>query len=158
MAPNIFNDSIFLASYLGCLSLLPLVFLAQKENQNARVFQLAIGMQCVGLAVFFLIFGGHSIDAWRYLTRFTHNPFGFDEEWLFWVVGHFLSGILPNPWPVKILSVLALGLWVAAVIRANGFKRKETLVLGLAFLPLVSALFFAMGDAIRRSASGKLNN
>ncbi len=150
MAPNIFNDSIFLASYLGCLSLVPLVFLAKKENQNARVFQLAIIVQCVGLAVFFLIFGGYSIDAWRYLTRFTHNPFGFDEEWLFWLVGHFLNGTLPNPWPVKILSVLAVGLWVAAVIRAIGFKRKEALVLGLALLPLMPAFFFAMGNAIRQ--------
>ena len=136
--------------YLISLSLLPyLFFLRDFPGPDAR-FHVVPSFQVIGLISVYLVFGGHSIDAWRYLTRFTHNPFGFDEEWLFWLVGHFLNEVLPNPWPVKILSVLAVGLWAAAVIRAIGFKRKEALVLGLALLPLMPAFFFAMGNAIRQ--------
>jgi len=136
--------------YLISLSLLPyLFFLRDFPDPDAR-FHVVPFFQVIGLISVYLVFGGYSIDAWRYLTRFTHNPFGFDEEWLFWLVGHFLNGMLPNPWPVKILSALAVGLWVAAVVRAIGFKRKEALVLGLALLPLMPAFFFAMGNAIRQ--------
>lgn len=107
-------------------------------------------VQLVSLVVFFLVYGGNSIDAWRYLTRFTHNPLGFDEEWLFWLTGNFLSQVLPNPWPVKILSALAVTLWIWAVIRAIGTEKKDTLVLGIALLPLIPAFFFTVGNAIRQ--------
>lgn len=100
--------------------------------------------------MFFLIFGGYSIDAWRYLTRFTHNPLGFDEEWLFWLTGNFLSESLPNPWPVKVLSALAVALWIWAVIRVISLRSKETLVVALALLPLIPAFFFTMGNAVRQ--------
>ncbi len=136
--------------YLTLLSLLPYLVLRQDRAIADERYKAVALFQVIGLATTYLVFGGYSIDAWRYLTRFTHNPLGFDEEWLFWLVGHFLNGTLPNPWPVKILSVLAVGLWVAAVIRAIGFKRKEALVLGLALLPLMPAFFFAMGNAIRQ--------
>ena len=136
--------------YLTLLSLLPYLVLRQDRPISDERHKAVVLLQGFGLTSTYLVFGGYSIDAWRYLTRFTHNPFGFDEEWVFWLVGHFLNGTLPNPWPVKIISALAVGLWVAAIIRAIGFKRKETLVLGLALLPLMPAFFFAMGNAIRQ--------
>jgi len=84
------------------------------------------------------------------LTRFTHNPLGFDEEWLFWLTGNFISGTLPNPWPVKVLSAFAVALWIWAVIRVISFNSKETLVVALALLPLIPAFFFTMGNAVRQ--------
>ena len=143
-------EVLMLYLYLILLSLLPYLVLRQDRAIADERHKAVVLLQVIGLATTYLAFGGYSIDAWRYLTRFTHNPFGFDEEWLFWLVGHFLNGALPNPWPVKILSVLAVGLWIAAVIRAIGFNRKEALVLGLALLPLMPAFFFAMGNAIRQ--------
>ena len=136
--------------YLIVLSLLPYLVIKQDRSFADERHKALVLFQVLGFASLYLVFGGYSIDAWRYLTRFTHNPLGFDEEWLFWLAGNFLSGVLPNPWPVKVLSALAVALWVWAVIRAIGLKRKETLVFGLALLPLMPAFFFTMGNAIRQ--------
>ena len=144
------SSPVFLSCYL--LSLIGILFFSPiaSSNQSLARFKLVFTVQVAGLTAFFLIFGGYSIDAWRYLTRFTHNPFGFEEEWLFWVVGHTLSDIFPNPWPIKILSVLAVFLWILAIVRIIGFKKKEILVVGLALLPLMPAFFFTMGNAVRQ--------
>ena len=137
--------------YLISLSALPYLLLFRQDCalHASRMRNLPF-LSCLGLVSVYLVFGGYSIDTWRYLTRFTHNPLGFDEEWLFWLIGNFLSETLPNPWPVKIISAIAVGLWVWAVIRAIGFRRTETLVFALALLPLIPAFFFTMGNAIRQ--------
>jgi len=136
--------------YFIVWSFLPYFVLGRDRAMEDERYKAVVLLQVLGLVSFYLVFGGYSIDAWRYLTRFTHNPLGFDEEWLFWLTGNFLSGTLPNPWPVKVLSALAVVLWIWAVIRVIRFKSKETLVVALALLPLIPAFFFTMGNAVRQ--------
>jgi len=107
-------------------------------------------LQGIGLASFFLFFGGYSVDAWRYLTRFTHDPMSFGEEWIFWLLGNFLSNNLPDPWPIQFLSAFAVAMWVGAVFRASGCSDKKITILALAILPVVPAFCFAMGNVIRQ--------
>ena len=102
------------------------------------------------LVIFFLVFGGYSIDAWRYLTRFTHDPLSFAEEWLFWVVGHSLSELLPNPWPLRVLSAFAVGLWCLAVLRSTSSQQREVRLWALALIPLMPAFVFSLGNAVRQ--------
>ncbi|MHC8605644.1 EpsG family protein [Arenicellales bacterium IMCC58067] len=127
-----------------------------QNDCGKKYFSFLLGAQFFALIAFYLLFGGYSIDAWRYLTRFTHNPFSFESEWIFWIFGNFLSSNFPNPWPLKLLMALSIIIWGFAIFRIFGSDRKEEKVWAFLIVPLMPAFFFAMGNAIRQGLSAAL--
>jgi len=136
--------------FLVLLIFAPFFYKKPERQGNLHAIGLSELSQVSALLGFFLVFGGYSIDAWRYLTRFTHDPLSFDEEWLFWVVGHSLSELLPNPWPLRVFSAFAVGLWCLAVFRSTSRQQREVRLWALALIPLMPAFVFSLGNAIRQ--------
>jgi len=69
-------------TFLFVLGLALINYFAQNDR-GEKYFVLLLGAQFTALIAFYLLFGGYSIDAWRYLTRFTHNPFSFEQSGFF---------------------------------------------------------------------------
>jgi len=134
-----------------CYEVAILIALATLSLGNQQIDTKWLTFILVLLLVgFFLVWGGYSIDAWRYLSRFSHNPLGFDEEWLFWILGNSLSKVLVEPWPLKILGALSVASFAWAIIRWYSLARPMELFLSLAVLPLLPAFFLAIGNSIRQ--------
>ena len=158
MAALINSLPIALYLYITFLFVLGLALInySAQNDRGEKYFCFLLGTQFTVLIAFYLLFGGYSIDAWRYLTRFTHNPFSFETEWIFWIVGNFLSSNFPNPWPLKLLMALSITIWGFAIFRMFGSDRKEEKVWAFLIVPLMPAFFFAMGNAIRQGLAAAL--
>jgi hypothetical protein len=136
--------------YLVVIQLMPLLVLIRPGNIIIRDFQIMMVLQIAALSGFYLIWGGYSIDAWRYLSRFTHDPFGFEEEWLFWIIGNSLNKILTDPWPLKLLSVGGVLLFALAVVRWFKPSQMKERIIALALFPLLPVFFLSLGNTIRQ--------
>ena len=66
------------------------------------------------------------------------------------MVGHSLSELLPNPWPLRVLSAFAVGLWCLAVFRSTSSQQREVRLWALALIPLMPAFVFSLGNAVRQ--------
>ena len=81
--------------FMLILQSLPLLFLLKASTQPAAnssdgltIAQQVVALQVVMIALMWLAFGGFTTDAPKYLTRFRHDPFSFEEEQVFWVLSH----------------------------------------------------------------------
>ncbi len=142
--------------YLGAVQLFLLAATWRSVGSSAVIVapaRLAMGLGAA-MVVFWLVWGGYSIDAWRYLSRFDRNPLHFLDEQLFWFVGIGLGRALPDPWPLKVLSALfAAGLIGAYYLYFRG-ERDWRFVLACLMLPAIPAFFFLGGNVIRQGLAG----
>ena len=106
--------------------------------------------------VFWLVWGGYSVDAWRYLSRFDHNPFLFHEEQVFWITGYVLNKLVPDPWPIKILSAsTAIVLSAAYFLYCRNLQDRE-LDLAFILLLLTPGFFLLTGNTVRQGLAGSV--
>ena len=147
-----------LTLYLVCLQLILLqaiwfepVSATDSRQQHHRLTWFFAS----SMAVLWLVWGGYSVDAWRYLSRFDRNPLHFFEEQLFWVAGHSLGLILPDPWPLKVMSAL-FAILVALAYRWH--YRQGDWRLPLAFMLLLATPGFLLlgGNVIRQGLAGAI--
>lgn len=154
---DLFNPVWDLTLYLGCIQIVLAGWLwrcAGSDGATSGTARLT-GFVALSLAVFWLVWGGYSVDAWRYLSRFDRNPLDFLEEQLFWLVGFSLGSVLPDPWPLKVLSALFA---VSLVLTYRLHFRSADWRLPLAYLLLLATPGFLLlgGNAIRQGLAGVL--
>ncbi len=138
-----------LVLYLLSIQAVPLVWSIRNGAENADI-RYALCLQVLFLLIFWLVWGGYSVDAWRYLSRFDRDPLRFEEEQLFWVIGHGLGRVLADPWPFKVLSALAAGLFAYATARFLIHRNNNSSYYALFLIPLLPAFFLTFGNAIRQ--------
>jgi len=137
-------------AYVLILQALPLFALLAHPEERIRLAWHIVGAQALLLCVFFLAWGGYSMDAWRYMHGFAGTPFAFKREWGFWILGHLLTTVAVEPWPIKLLGFLSTAIAVAAVIRY--LKRYDGLhvMVGLFVLACTPVFIFTFGNALRQ--------
>ena len=136
--------------FLLCFQCFGMVAIYRWNEVQLKERQLIVLTHGILLTLFFVAWGGYSLDAWRYLSRFTHNPWGFNEEWLFWFSGHTLSLLVPDPWPLKILTGAGLTFFLWSIIRRYGIARTKETLIAFLLLPLLPAVYLTLGNSIRQ--------
>ena len=144
-----------LTIYLLLVQTLPLIFIKWQVTES-QYLQHAIALQILLFLLFWLVWGGYSIDAWRYLTRFDRDPLRFEEEQLFWMVGHGLGRVLLDPWPLKVLSAIAAGLFAYATAEFLKRYTQSLAYYGLFLIPLLPAFYLTFGNAIRQGLAASI--
>ena len=146
-----------LSIYLLCLqiSLIIPLWKVNKSEDNKEVLQVFF-IFTIATTAFWLIWGGYGLDAWRYLSRFDHNPLGFEEEQLFWIIGNYLGQVVNDPWPLKILS--AFSILVLSLSYYLYYKDHHSKYLQLSYLLLLitPGFFLLMGNAVRQGIAGSI--
>ncbi|MGI9317086.1 MAG: EpsG family protein [bacterium] len=146
--------------YLGCIQLLLVgrVYQANFTETDSSFFRndLLFLAFTASAIVFWLTWGGYSVDAWRYLARFDFSPFLFREEQIFWISGYLLNKVVPDPWPLKILSTVSVLILAGAYY--NYFRNQENGELTFAYilLLLTPGFYLLTGNAVRQGLSGSL--
>jgi len=108
----------------------------------------------VAVTVFWLVWGGYGIDAWRTLARFDNTPRLAEGEPLFWFTGHLLGTLVADPWPFKIFSAAGALILIVAYAVAPG--NRHTLPLSLLLLLAVPGFMLLYGNAVRQGVAGSL--
>lgn len=121
------------------------------RDRDASLVRTTLTCQALLLVAFPLAFGGYSIDGWRYLWRFGNSPFSLDVDRLFWISGSALDALVPTPWPLKLLSALAVALFVLALVRHLRHRGHGVVAMALFLVPVMPAYFFGFGNAVRQS-------
>ena len=146
-----------LTIYLVCLQLILLqsVWAGSAAVSGNLVHHRITWFFASAMAVLWLVWGGYSVDAWRYLSRFDRNPLHFFEEQLFWLVGHSLGLLLPDPWPLKVLSA---GFAVLVALGYRWHYQQGDWRLPLAFMLLLATPGFLLlgGNVIRQGLAGAI--
>jgi hypothetical protein len=141
--------------YLVLVQTVPLLVLKSGILKRDNL-QYAIALQVLLFLAFWLVWGGYSVDAWRYLSRFDRDPLRFEEEQLFWLIGHGLGKVFVDPWPLKILSALAAALFAYATVSLLRRHKDQLAYYGLFLIPLMPAFFLAFGNAIRQGLAASI--
>ena len=143
--------------YLGCTQLLLLsrwrfhiTENTDKINDNQKVFLLF----SIATTLFFLVWGGYSVDAWRYLSRFDFTPSHFREEQLFWTTGYLLNKLVPDPWPIKILSTISVLILTWSYFRSCRSAERGELFIAYVLLLATPAYFLLLGNTVRQGMAG----
>ena len=143
--------------YLGCTQLLLLskwrllmTETTDRTNDNRNVFVLF----SAATALFWLVWGGYSVDAWRYLSRFDFTPLHFKEEQLFWTTGYLLNKLVPDPWPIKILSTISVLILTWSYFRYYGSSERGELLIAYVLLLATPAYFLLLGNTVRQGMAG----
>lgn len=143
--------------FLGCTQLyLGLRFLKNRQDQNYQSFnnKLTFYFFSAFVVTFWLVWGGYSVDAWRYLSRFDFSPLHFHEEQLFWISGYVLNKIVSDPWPIKIISASTVLLLSIAYFKHLGKYYNNELTLSFMLLLITPGFFLLSGNAVRQGLSG----
>ena len=145
--------------YLLGVQALLMLFLWPPVTTNDRCcqnYKTAAIVLAVPLATFWLVWGGYSVDAWRYLSGFDKNPYDYLNEQIFWITGHFIAQVVPDPWPLKILS--ALSILLLSLVYYRYFKPEHTRQLAFAGLLLLATpgFFLLTGNAVRQGLAGSV--
>lgn len=144
----------WMTAYLLACQCAALAVLARRAPSPLLVRD-TLWAQSAMLVGFYLVFGGHGVDALGYLTGFDGSPFVYHGEWLFYGLGHLLNQAMVDPWPLRVLSAVTVALLVAATLRWFD-TRHEQAVLALAVLAVVPAFFFVAGNAVRQGLAAAL--
>ncbi len=142
--------------YLVLLQCLPAIVLIRTIKNNLELYRYVITFQVCLVILFWIAWGGYSVDAWRYLSGFDPNPFVFKGEQLFWIAGYSLHTLVLDPWPVKILSMIAVSIMCGAIILFFKGKALSLTVIGLYILVLVPAFFLLFGNAVRQGLAAAI--
>lgn len=146
-----------LVIYLGCTQLLLLSKWrlhisgsTDRISDNRNVFLLF----SAATALFWLVWGGYSVDAWRYLSRFDFTPLHFKEEQLFWTTGYLLNNLVPDPWPIKILSTISILILTWSYFRYYSSAQQGELFIAYVLLLTTPAYFLLLGNTVRQGMAG----
>lgn len=148
------NFPIDMAAYILVVEAVSLWWLLCAERDDKKSARYVVLAQLSLIAVFWLVWGGYSTDAWRYLSRFPRDPFSFEEEQLFWLLGHGLSGWLPDPWPLKLLSALSALAYCGALVAHYRRGSPIYVILSLSVVLVAPGFFLLFGNAIRQGLAG----
>lgn len=143
--------------YLLLVQLLPGIALTTMQFDVTGGPRYLVLIQSSLIILFLFVWSGYSKDSWDYLIGFDSNPLTFDDEWLFWIVGHILHNFLYDPWPLKVLCVLAGALMCFAITSYFNSTDWCYIAAGLFALLLVPTFFLLIGgSAIRQGIGGAL--
>lgn len=145
--------------YLGCTQILLLSKLdlsTRREIGHVVDGRSIFFVFCITAAIFWLVWGGYSVDAWRYLSRFDFNPLQFREEQLFWIGGYLLNKLVPDPWPLKILSAFSVLILIWAYHIYFKTTQKNELILAYALLLATPGFFLLLGNTVRQGLAGSI--
>ncbi len=124
--------------------------------QSPALLRRALLAQVALIAVFWFVWSGYSRDAWRYLSAFDGNPLSFEEEHLFWLAGHGLSRVFPDPWSLKILTVVGALIFCAALVTFFRGKSHEYPIIGLYVALLVPGFILLFGNTLRQGMAAAM--
>jgi hypothetical protein len=130
--------------------------LLRTTKNSLELYRYVIAFQVCLVILFWISWGGYSIDAWRYLSGFDRNPFDSKKEYLFWITGHSLNTVVSDPWPVKIMSMIAVSIMCGGIISFFKGKALSLTVIGLYTLVLIPAFFLLFGNAIRQGLAAAI--
>ena len=108
------------------------------------------------LSIFWLVWGGYSVDAWNYLTMANRSYFRLEDEALFWLFLGFISRIVSDPWPLKLVSVLISGILCSAYYVYLRDKDDRYLAIAFILLLMTPGYFLLTGNAVRQGIAGSL--
>ena len=143
--------------YLGCTQLLLLSrwhFYITENTDRINDNQIVFLLFSIATTLFWLVWGGYSVDAWRYLSRFDFNPLHFQEERLFWTTGYLLNKLVPDPWPIKILSAISILVLTWSYFRYYSNAQRGELLIAYALLLATPAYFLLLGNTVRQGIAG----
>jgi hypothetical protein len=135
------------------LAIQAIAFLYMRQGSSGDE-QLGVYIVLILLAVFGVVWGGYATDAAKYLIAFDKDPLRQKEEWLFWVVGHGLNRLVPDPWPLKILTALAIAFYGAAVLRNYRSEPQWRPMLALLLVTLLPFFYFTFFNVVRQGLAG----
>lgn len=142
-----------LLGYLGCLQILLILNLGSVTSTSGeqlcsnRTLFLLTSLSAAG---FWLVWGGYSVDAWRYLSQFDLKVLHFHEEQIFWGAGSVLGSLVPDPWPLKIISGCSIFILCWAYFRHFGSTGTPELTAAYMLLLITPAFFLLYGNAVRQ--------
>jgi hypothetical protein len=145
--------------YLGCTQFL---LLSKLNPLNRSKIDASIDSKKIfflfstATMLFWLVWGGYSVDAWRYLSRFDFNPLQFREEQLFWIAGYLLNKLVPDPWPIKILSTISILTLTWSYHIYLKSEKKDELILAYALLLATPGYFLLLGNTVRQGMAGSI--
>jgi hypothetical protein len=139
---------------LAYLLAIPAIAALWARPEDADRGRSAAVLLLVLLVVFGVVWGGYAVDSWRYLSNFDKNPFNEHEEWLFWLAGHRLGRLVPDPWPLKLLTGIAIALYGAAVLRDYRGAPQWQPVLALVLVALLPVYFLGFFNVVRQGLAG----
>jgi hypothetical protein len=145
--------------YLGCIQiylgllLYSELFRTSFLNISSERLYLSFAASTV---LFWLVWGGYSVDAWRYLARFDFSPLHFHEEQLFWIAGYLLNKVVVDPWPLKIISACSILILSTAYFKYNGKLHKRELIFSYMLLLVTPGYFLLIGNTVRQGLAGSI--
>lgn len=142
--------------FILMLQALPYFALRDGAGRTAGVPAWIWALQVAMICIFFLAWGGYSVDAWRYAWGFDKNPVTFKREWFFWGFGWLLSRALHDPWPMKIISALSAGLAAGGVVWYLKRHGPLHVVVGLFVLACLPLFIFGFGNAVRQGMAASI--
>ena len=147
--------------YLMALQAWPFLHVWRHELSGTRAnWGHLILWQSVLFAIFWLVWAGYSVDGWKYLTRFDRDPYRFESEQLFWILGHYLDKVFVNPWPLKVMAagcaslcIYFVYLWHRKAVPDDYLRLTVISILLLIWIPGIYLLF---GNVIRQGIGAML--
>ena len=146
--------------YLLCAELLPAWYLLTVNSVDysilmGRIIQVWLA---ISLSLFWLVWGGFSVDSWQYLMNFDINPLTWNKEHLFWALGVGLAQILPDPWPLKVISLLisALLFWAYYKVSCLGSNSVHKFIVAMFLLLVMPGYFLLTGNVVRQGMAAAI--
>lgn len=142
----------------GYLLLVELIAFTALSSQGARdkLYRDVLIVQSLLLVIFYLVWGGYSIDSWSYLTGFDGSPLVYEKEWLFYSIGFVLNKLVNDPWPLRIISASCVALTIAALMSFFGRHDPRSVVIALFLMPLLPAFFLSFGNTTRQGLAAAI--
>lgn len=151
---SLMDTPVDMVAYLLIMASLPIWWLLTTDDAERIDARFVVAIQLSLIGVFWLVWGGYSTDAWRYLSRFDRDPFKFEEEQLFWLLGHGLNEWLPDPWPLKVLSAAAALIYCSALVYHTRSRAPIYSIISLSVVLILPGFFLLFGNAIRQGLAG----
>ena len=145
------NQDIML--YLICVQILPAIYLYKSDSLDKHNNNLSVVTWLTAtVLIFWLVWGGYSADSWRYLSGFDNSPVVWNKEKLFWSVGFIFGKLLPDPWPLKLLSCLVTSILFFSFYTACRNKKisKYYYVLAIFTVLVLPGYYLLTGNAIKQ--------
>lgn len=113
----------------------------------------------ISMSLFWFVWGGYALDSWQYLVNFDLSPLVWKKEQLFWALGYALGLVVPDPWPIKIISVLiSMMLFLAYYLsdRNHLASSEHTLIMSLLVLLVMPGYYLFTGNVVRQGTAAAI--
>jgi hypothetical protein len=126
--------------YLAAMQMLPLYIVSRYYLSGEQCnWQRIIIWQTALILLFWIVWGGVSNDGAEYLFQFN-NPGTRPVDPFFYKSGYFLGQVFPDPWPLRIFSLIiaALGLgcyYIWFRHKEAAYRETATAVLLMMYIP-----------------------